>query len=122
MTIDEDEQRAIMEAVQRLFALWQLTDEQSANLLGATEKTWTRFQSGDHDGPIAADIWKRAASLLSIHASLQVLIGKPQCLKWIQRPNSAPMFAGQSALDTMIDGGLPAIQRVKKYLQAELAQ
>lgn len=122
MTVDEYEQRAIMEAVQRLFALWQLTDEQSADLLGVTEVTWIRFQSGHHDGFIAADIWKRAASLLSIHASLQVLLGRPQCHKWIQRPNLAPMFAGQSALNIMIDGGLPAIQRVREYLKAELAQ
>jgi hypothetical protein len=113
---------AALRALPKLFELWQLTDEQAAALLGVTEEIWIKLQSGDHDGLlIAADIWKRADALCRIHAALRVILMQPRCNNWVHRPHKAPMFAGETALKFMIEGGWPAIERVRRYLDAELA-
>ena len=40
---------------------------------------------------------------------------------WVRRPNSNPLFAGVTPLAYMIRGGLPAMQVVRRLLDARRA-
>jgi len=41
--------------------------------------------------------------------------------EWVRRPNRNPLFAGSTPLDYMIRGGLPAMQNVRRLLDARRA-
>lgn len=114
------QQQATLGALLNLFVRWDLSDEQSANLLGVSGDAWSRIQTDCYEELITKEQELRASSLLGIHAALRVILGEPRCFSWIQRSNNAEMLAGTTALSFMIDGGLPAIQRVRRYLEAEL--
>ncbi|HDZ53743.1 hypothetical protein LCGC14_0110830 [marine sediment metagenome] len=115
------EKQAILRAIPKLFARWQMTEQQSSDLLGVSREIWNRIQAGHYEEPLTEDQASRALALIGIHVALRVIFTKPRCYNWIMRNNRAPLFAGQSAMDVMIAGGLPAIIRVRQYLEAELA-
>ena len=102
------------------FKLWELNDEQAADLLGISLGDWSSIQSGDHEGIHTAEVGQRADALLRIHAALRVILMEPRCNGWVHRPNDAEMFGGETALNFMIAGGQPAIMRVARYIEAEL--
>jgi len=39
---------------------------------------------------------------------------------WMMRPNSAPLFAGRSAIDLVAEEGVDGLAAVRKYLDAQL--
>lgn len=122
MKVTSEEKHALLRALPKLFASWDLADEQSSALLSVSKESWERIRSGVNDEYIADDQGQRAGALLGIHAALRTIFVGSRYNDWIQRPNSDLMFSGQSALDFMIAGGLPAIDRVREYLQAEVAR
>ena len=109
----------VWKAIINQFEVWELTNEQAASLLEISPEGWSSIQSGDHDGIFTEEVGQRANALLRIHAALQAILMEPRCHSWVHRPNKAPMFGGQTALNFMIAGGQPAILRVMRYLQAE---
>jgi len=117
-----DEKQAILRAIPKLFTRWELTEQQSFELLGVSREKWNRIQAGHCEEPLTDDQSMRAGTLIGIHAALRMIFTKPWCYNWLLRPNSAAFFGGQPAINVMIAGGLPAIIRVRQYLEAELAQ
>ncbi len=115
MTDDE-----VWKAIIDQFGAWQLTDDQTACLLGISSDDWSSIQSGGHDGILTEEMWQRVNALFRIRAALQVILMEPRCNGWVHRPNKAEMFDGETALNFMIAGGLPAIDQVARYLEAEL--
>jgi len=120
MTLDET--RAILRAIPNLFERWQLTAQQSAELLGVCPEIWNRIWSGHCEELLTEDQTLRAGALMGIYVALRMIFPKPRCYNWLLRPNSAALFGDQPAIKVMIEGGLPAITRVRQYLEAELAQ
>jgi hypothetical protein len=53
--------------------------------------------------------------------ALHILHGKALADEWVHLPNSNPIFAGQTPLAYMIRGGLPAMQTVRRLLDARRA-
>jgi hypothetical protein len=50
---------------------------------------------------------------------LQILLPEPAAADaWIKKPNSAPLFGGQSALDRMLSGNVGDLFVVRQYLDA----
>lgn len=97
---DEDEKLAMARAATALVARWGVPDEMVARLL-----------TGEG----------RAAVLLGIHRALRCIFAdSDRATRWIGAPNEA--FAGASALDLMLADGLGGMQRVKAYLDAEIAR
>ena len=63
---------------------------------------------------------ERTAVLLGIHAALrQIFPDGDRAARWVDAPNAA--FDGKSALDVMQADGIAGMQRVKAYLDAEIA-
>jgi hypothetical protein len=113
----EAEVQAMQRAFVKLAALWQITDEQAAVLMGdISVRTWRRWKVGDL-GRAGIDVAARLSNLMGIHKALRLLFSEPaRGYGWIRRPNDA--FGGTSALDVMLGGQITDIMRVRRYLDA----
>lgn len=65
-----------------------------------------------------ADTLLRISFLIGIFKALHILHSKPLADEWIRLPNDNPIFAGRTPLEFMLRGGLPAMQVVRRLLDA----
>lgn len=112
------EAAAMARAVVNLFARWQLTEAEARALLGGmTARTYQRWKAGQM-GRIGRDLATRLSLLMGIHKGLAYLFkSRERGYAWIKKPNAD--FAGRSPLDVMQDGTVFALERVRRYLDAE---
>jgi hypothetical protein len=75
----------------------------------------------DPDRVIDTDRLTRVSYLVGIFKALHVLHGRAIADEWVQLPNSNPIFDGQTPLAYMARGGLPAMQIVRRLLDARRA-
>ena len=104
----------------RIAAAWDLTTAQQRVLLGrppsSTYFKWKKTGAG----ALPRDVVERISYLLGIYKALQILLPDPQRAdKWISEPNSAPLFAGGSALERMLGGNVSDLYVVRAYLDAQ---
>ena len=100
----DDEKQAMARAAVTLLARWGVSDVMAGAILDGASDEWT----------------ERAAVLLGIHAALrQIFPDGDRAARWVGEKNAA--FDGKSALDLMQADGLAGMQRVKAYLNAEVA-
>jgi hypothetical protein len=113
----EVETQAMQRAFVKLAALWEITDEQAAVLMGDISiRTWRRWKVGDF-GRAGVDVAARLSNLMGIHKALRLLFKEPaRGYGWIKRPNEA--FGGASALEIMLGGQITDLMRVRRYLDA----
>ncbi|MGB8583749.1 MAG: MbcA/ParS/Xre antitoxin family protein [Candidatus Sulfotelmatobacter sp.] len=60
----------------------------------------------------------RISLLVGIYKALNILYGQKLADAWITLPNTNPMFGGDSPLDYVKKGGIPAFLRVRQLLDA----
>ncbi len=106
-------------AMVRLAAEWGLTVEQLGTLLGSvapsTWHSWVKNPPKD----LGVDRLTRVSYLLGIYTALHVLYPRsPLADEWVKRPNSNVLFAGRCPLDTLLHGGINAMDRVRSLLDA----
>jgi len=104
----------------RLAEQWQLRVADQRKLLGdppeSTFYKWKRQQ----DGALARDTLERISYLLGIWKSLQILFPDPaQADAWLDKPNTAALFGGHSALERMLSGNVSDLYVVRQYLDAQ---
>jgi hypothetical protein len=73
------------------------------------------------DRLLDTDRLTRISYLVGIFKALRILHSSRLADQWVHLPNSNPMFAGQTPLDYMTRGGLPAMQAVRRLLDARRA-
>lgn len=100
--------------------LWGLNTEQERVLLGNPGRSTFFRWKRDLDGALSQDTLERISYLLGIWKALQILFPEPaQADAWIKRPNAAPVFGGQSALQRMLAGHVADLYTVRQYLDAQ---
>lgn len=104
----------------RLADHWKLRGAEQRRLLGEPpESTFFKWKR-DQDGNPGRDVIERISYLLGIWKALQILFPDPdQADAWLRRPNQAPLFGGQSALDRMLSGNVADLYVVRQYLDAQ---
>lgn len=100
---------------------WALTDEDKLRLLGLKRAADLEALRNLPIQDISPDTLERAGLLLDIFIVLNAIFPQESADRWIQAPNTAPLFGGKSALTTMIEGGLASLKIVRLYLWAEAA-
>jgi hypothetical protein len=65
-----------------------------------------------------ADTLTRISYLVGIFKALNILYSEALADAWMQRPNSNRIFGGQAPLAYLIKGGLPAMQIVRRLVDA----
>ena len=100
---------------------WGLNTEAQMVLLGAPGRsTFFKWKSAPDTADLKRDTLERLSYLLGIYKALQILLPDTAAADaWVKKPNTAPLFGGQSALDRMLGGNVADLVAVRQYLDAQ---
>jgi hypothetical protein len=101
-----------------LIARWSLRDEDAKALLGSISNGPYYEMKKNPDRVLDTDRLLRISYLIGIFKALNILHSKKLADAWISLPNNNRIFAGQTPLAYMIKGGVPAMQTVRRLLDA----
>jgi hypothetical protein len=98
---------------------WKLsTDNQRALLGWPPASTFFNYKKGDA-GMLAYDVLIRISLVLGIFKDLHILYPDAHLAdRWISLPNANPLFGGTSPIAFMAKGGLDALYKVRRLLDA----
>ena len=107
-----------VKAFLKIAKLWELRDEDARQLLGGMSNG--AFYELKRSGRrlLDQDRLTRISLLTGVFKALNILYDKRLADRWVQLPNSNPMFGGEAPLKYMIRGGLPAMLRIRQLLDA----
>ena len=87
--------------------------------MGVPKATFYRWKE-QSQGNLSADTLERISYLLGIYKALRILLPNEHAANtWIHKPNTAPLFGGNSALDKLMKGQVVDLADVRRYLDAE---
>ena len=104
-----------------IMARWKVRDEDARGLLGGVTNGPFYELKRSPDRLLEVDRLTRVSYLVGIFKALRILHGRALADEWVHLPNTNPIFAGQTPLAYMIRGGLPAMQIVRRLLDARRA-
>ncbi len=106
----------IVKAVVRATESWGLSNRQSALLFDVPPATWGRMKAGAFTGRLDVDKLTRASLIVGIFKALRLLFNRAMVTNWPTARNTGPIFQGRTPVDFMIEGGIPAMLRTRRYL------
>ena len=113
---------AALRAFFNLMDRWKVRDEDARQLLGGVTNGPYYVMKKHPDGrTLDADKLLRVSYLLGTFQALHVLHSAPLADEWIRLPNSNRIFGGKSPLAFMLVGGIPAMQTVRRLVDARRA-
>ena len=121
LTTKAERERLSPSAVRAFFnvvARWSVRDEDAKLLLGGISNGPYYAMKKDPDRVLDSDRLLRISYLIGIFKALNILYSRKLADAWIRLPNSNRIFGGQPPLAYMIRGGLPAMQTVRRLLDA----
>ncbi|OYW37433.1 MAG: hypothetical protein B7Z35_10020 [Hydrogenophilales bacterium 12-61-10] len=100
---------------------WGLNTEAQMVLLGTPGRsTFFKWKSAPETADLKRDTLERLSYLLGIYKALQILLPDATAADaWVKKPNTAPLFGGQSALDRMLGGNVADLMVVRQYLDVQ---
>jgi hypothetical protein len=120
----EERRRLSGAALKALFNIvkhWQVRDEDARELLGGISNG-AYYQLKQNTGAavktLEQDRLLRISYLIGIFKSLNILYSQRLADQWMQLPNTNPIFAGRTPLDYVLRGGTPAMDVVRRLLDA----
>ena len=102
----------------RLAQAWKLRDEDACTLLGGLSSSAYYEWKKKPAKVLEVDRITRISYLLGIYKALHILYGDELADRWINLPNRNAVFAGKTPLAYMQEGGILAMQMVRKLLDA----
>ncbi len=109
---------AVVKAVVRTAEAWNLTNSEAAALFDVSPATWSRMKAGSYRGNLDQDKVTRASLMIGLFKGLRLLFNGPLTYGWPKTANSGPDFMGRTPVETMIDGGIPTMMRVRQHIDA----
>ncbi len=98
---------------------WDLSAPEEQRLLGVPRSTLYAWRAGDYPARLDAGTLERLSYLFGIYSALQVLFPVAERADaWVRKPNTAPLFGGESALARMLGGQVADLFQVRQYLDA----
>ncbi len=96
---------------------WKLSTEQQRGLLGwPPESTFYKYKAGQV-GALPYDMLLRISLVLAIFKDLRILYPERDLAdRWVQLPNSNPLFGGKPALAFMTEAGMDGLYQVRRLL------
>ena len=107
-----------VKAFLKIAELWDLRDEDARQLLGGMSNGAFYELKKIGNRALDQDRLTRISFLTRIFKALNILYGKKLADRWVQLPNSNPMFGGDTPLQYMVKGGVPAMLRIRQLLDA----
>jgi len=112
---------AALKAFFAIVARWKVRDEDARALLGGVTNGPFYEMKRHPDRVLDVDRLTRVSYLIGIFKALNILHGRALAEQWVHLPNRNPIFGGRTPLAFMIQGGLPALQTVRRLLDARRA-
>src|SRR5450631_2836892 len=109
---------AALEAVRNLAKAWSLTGNEMAALLGVSASTWDRIKGDAWGQALSQDQLTRASAMIGLFKALHLLFADTMADRWIRLRNSGPLFANRTPIATMVEGGIPVMIEVRRYVDA----
>jgi Protein of unknown function (DUF2384) len=110
-----------LKAFFNMMARWKVRDEDARALLGGVSNGPFYEMKRNPERVVDTDRLTRISYLIGVFKALHILHSQTLADQWVQLPNSNPIFAGQTPLAYMIRGGLPAMQAVRRLVDARRA-
>jgi uncharacterized protein (DUF2384 family) len=97
---------------------WKVRDEDARALLGGISNGPYYELKKKPERVLDADRLQRISYLIGIFKALNILYSEKLADAWMTRPNTHRIFAGLAPLEYVTRGGLPALQVVRRLLDA----
>ena len=110
-----------LKAFFNIMARWRVRDEDARALLGGVSNGPYYDMKRNPDRVLEADRLTRISYLIGIFKALHILHSESLADEWVHLENRNPIFGGQAPLAYMVRGGLPAMQTVRRLLDARRA-
>lgn len=104
-----------------IMARWKVRDEDARALLGGVTNGPFYEMKRHPDRVLDIDKLTRISYLIGMYKALHILHGDPLADEWMTLPNQNVIFGGRTPLAFIIEGGLPAMQSVRRLLDARRA-
>ncbi len=93
------------------------TSEQKVLLGSVANSTYHKYKSLP-EVRLSHDLMERISYLMGIHKSLRIIFSNhvDNAYSWVNKPNTAAPFNGQSALQFMLSGRMIELADVRRYL------
>ena len=104
-----------------VMARWQVKDDDARALLGGVTNGPYYEMKRSPDRVLDVDRLTRVSLIIGIFKALGVLHSEALADRWVHLPNGNRLFAGTTPLAYMIRGGVPAMQTVRRLLDARRA-
>jgi hypothetical protein len=121
LTTKSERQRLSPSALKAFFNLmerWRIRDEDARMLLGGVANGPYYEMKKNSDRVLDSDKLLRISYLIGIFKALSIVHSEALADEWVRLPNSNRIFGGQTPLAFMIKGGVPAMQTVRRLLDA----
>ena len=116
--VQERLSRSAVLAFFKIINAWSVRDEAARQLLGGVSNgVYYQLKRGQKK-VLDQDKLTRISLLIGIFKALNILYSRKLADAWINLANSNSMFAGEAPLDYVIQGGVPALMRVRQLLDA----
>ncbi len=119
---DPDQRRQLSPVAMRTFLNimrhWQVRDEDARLLMGGVSNgTFYSWKAGGAK-QLEQDRLLRISYLIGIFKSLNILFSPQLADRWVRLPNTNDIFNTRTPLEYMLRGGAPAMDTVRRLLDA----
>jgi hypothetical protein len=106
-----------LKAFLALIKAWDLSNAEAAALLGVSASTLDRMKRGARP-TLSQDQLTRVSALVGVYKGLHLLFVDETADEWARRPNRGPLFERETPIGAMIEGGIPRMLEVRRYVDA----
>ncbi|MBV9287357.1 MAG: DUF2384 domain-containing protein [Hyphomicrobiales bacterium] len=117
---EKDRERLSATAVNAFLSLtkaWALSNAEAAALIGVSASTLDRMKRG-HRPTLSQDQLTRVSALVGVFKGLHLLFADATADEWMRRENRGPLFDGRTPIAAMVEGGIPTMLEVRRYVDA----
>jgi len=117
---ESDRVRLSQVALKAFLALgkaWDLSNAKASSLLGVSPSTLDRMKRG-YRPTLSQDQLTRVSALVGVYKGLHLLFADATADEWARRPNSGPLFDRETPIEAMIQGGIPRMLEIRRYIDA----
>jgi hypothetical protein len=117
---ESDRARLSEVAIKAFLALskaWGLSNAEASGLLGVSASSLDRIKRG-YRPTLSQDQLTRVSALVGIYKGPHLLFSDSTSDDWVRRPNRGPLFNRQTPIQSMIEGGIPRMLDVRRYIDA----
>jgi Protein of unknown function (DUF2384) len=109
---------AAIKGLRDIASRWDLSGENTRDLLGGMSNGTFYDASKKGTVVLSADQLTRVSLLIGIYKALNILYSQKLADAWMTLPNTNPIFGGDTPLNYVKNGGIPALMRVRQLLDA----